>query len=156
MMTTEFIRAIERRITYNRKPDTKSSYYFGEGRKGLLPYRVNATLSGDGFKRITRTGRALEFVKKGEVKAVFTNSEHGSPYQLRPKGSRIHFSLWQAEEHPFLMGFSSIGRTNANGGMEDTKDLVVALGNPDTLELRIYPGAYDQREVIFNYLRSQL
>lgn len=156
MMTTEFIKGIERRITYHRKPDTKSSFYYGSGKSGLFPYRINVNTSGDGFKRITRTGRALEFRKKGEVRAVFTNSEHGSPYQLLSKGSRMHFSLWEAEEHPFLAGFSSIGRTNANDEMEDTKDLVVALGDSDTMEFRVYPGAYENREDIFTYLRSEL
>lgn len=156
MMTTEFIKSIEQRITYNRKPDTKSSFYYGSGKSGLFPYRINVNTSGDGFKRITRTGRALEFKRRGEVRAVFTNSEHGSPYQLQSKGSRMHFSLWEAEEFPFLGGFSSIGRTNAKGEMEDTKDLVVALGTSDTVEFRIYPGAYDQRDAIFNYLRSEL
>lgn len=156
MMTTEFIKGIERKAIYNRKPDTKTAFYFGEGRRSLLPYRISVTLSGDGFKRITQTGRALQFIKRGEVRAVFTNSEHGSPYQLLPKGSRMHFSLWEAEEHPFLVGFSSIGRTNANDKMEDTKDLVVALGDSDTMEFRVYPGAYEDREAIFTYLRSEV
>lgn len=155
MMTTEFCKAIEQRVTYHRKPDTKCSFYHGSGRKGLFPYRINATLTGDGFKRITRTGRALEFVKKGEVRAVFTKPEHGSPYQLG-KDARIHFSLWESEEYPFLLGFSSVGRTNAHGQIEDTNDLVIALGNADTLEFRIFPGAYEQRDGIFAYLRECL
>lgn len=161
-MNKQLIKAIEKRLTYRRNPETKSSFYREPGSSDLLPLRINFTIDPEGFHRTQRSGRAGAYKKVAELKARFTRSDARSPYRIFNGGAeeRVSFSIWEHESFPLLFGFADIGRTNEAGKMEGTPDLTVivrTLDNcRDTVELRIYPGLYPQREEVLAMLNEEV
>jgi hypothetical protein len=141
-------------LTYHRKPETKTSYLREPG-PGLLPERIG--FSTDGFTPIKRTGAAILFEKLGQVKAEFKKSEQ-SPYK-HPKALQafIHFTLFKIAGLPDA-GFANIafaGESESRSVIK-TNDLVIARfldSDRQTLEIRLFPGQYDQREEIVNRLK---
>lgn len=161
-MNKQLIKAIEKRLTYRRNPETKVSFYRQPGSSDVLPLRINFTVDPEGFSRLTRTGRAATFKKVADCKARFTRNDARSPYRIvnGETEERVSFSVWECADFPLLLGFADVGRTNERGKMEDTPDLVAivrTLDNcRDTLELRIYPGCYNQREAVLTLLNEEL
>jgi hypothetical protein len=161
-MNKQLIKAIEQRLTYRRNPDTKVSFYRQAGSSDVLPLRINFSNDPEGFRRLTRTGRAATYTKVADCKARFTRNDSRSPYRIQngKTEARVSFSLWACEDLPLLLGFADVGRTNENGRMEDTPDLVVivrTLDNcRDTLDVRIYPGLYPRREEVLSFLNDEV
>jgi hypothetical protein len=161
-MNNQFIKAIEKRLTYRREPSTKVSFHRQPGSSDVLPLRVNFWTDPEGFRRTSQSGRAGTYKKVAELKARFTRKDDRSPYRIYNGGAeeRISFSVWECKEYPLLWGFADVGRTNENAKMEGTQDLVVivrTLDNcSDTMEVRVYPGFYPQREAVLAMLNDEL
>ena len=161
-MNKQLIKVIEKRLTYRRNTDTKVSFYRQAGSSDVFPLRINFSNDPEGFSRLTRTGRAATYKKVADCKARFTRNDSRSPYRIHngETEERISFSVWECKEYPLLLGFADVGRTNERGKMEDTPDLVVivrTLDNcRDTLDVRIYPGLYYQREEVLTYLNEEV
>ena len=161
-MNKQLIKAIENRLTYRRNPETKVSFYREPGSSDVLPLRINFSTDPEGFRRIARTGRAGTYKKVADCKARFTRNDARSPYRVfnGRTEERVSFSVWECADFPLILGFADVGRTNAQGEMKDTPDLVVivrTLDNcRDTLELRIYPGFYPQREAVLTLINEEV
>lgn len=161
-MNTQLIKAIEKRLTYRRNPETKVSFYRQSGSSDALPLRINFSTDPEGFSRLTRTGRASTYKKVADCKARFTRNDAQSPYRVinSEAEERVSFSVWECADYPLILGFADVGRTNEKGKMEETPDLVAivrTLDNcRDTLELRVYPGLYPQREAVLTMLNEEL
>jgi hypothetical protein len=146
--------ASETVLTYHRKPETKTSYLREPG-PGLLPERIG--FSTDGFTPIKRAGAAILFEKLGQVKAEFKKSEV-SPY-VHPKAKHpfIHFTLFEIGEVQDS-GFANVAYSGEGKAIIKTNDLVIARfldTDRQTLEIRLFPGQYNQREEIVNRLRAK-
>ena len=158
----DFIKTIEKRLTYRRNPETKVSFYRQSGSSDVLPLRINFSTDPEGFRRIAQTGRAGSYKKVADCKARFTGKDTQSPYWIKNNVAeeRISFSIWECADFPLILGFADVGRTNENGKMETTPDLVVivrTLDNcRDTLELRVYPCLYPQREAVLTLINEEL
>lgn len=161
-MNKQLIKAIEKRLTYRRNPETKVSFYRQPESSNVLPLRINFSTDPEGFQRIAQTGRAAINRKVADCKARFTRNDSKSPYWVinGKTEERVSFSVWECKAFPLILGFADVGRTNENGRMENTPDLVAivrTLDNcRDTLELRIYPGLYNQREEVLTLLNEEL
>lgn len=146
------MKALEIVMHYHRKPETKTSYMREPG-PGTLPERIG--FSTDGFTPIKRTGAAKVHSKMGQVKADFKKTEV-SPYKpgktLKPY---IHFTLfWFDDIHDF--GFANIAYSGESGKLILTNDLIIARftdADRQTIEIRLFPGQYNQREEIGKSLR---
>jgi len=161
-MNKQLIKAIEKRLIYRRNPETKVSFYRQPGSSDVLPLRINFSTDPEGFRRIAQTGRAGTYKKVADFKARFTRNDSHSPYWIKngKTEERVSFSIWDCDNFPLLLGFADVGRTNENGRMEDTPDLVVIIRTldncRDTLEVRIYPGFYPQREEVLMMLNEEV
>ncbi|ARK12183.1 hypothetical protein A6C57_18615 [Fibrella sp. ES10-3-2-2] len=161
-MNKQLLKAIEKRCVYHRSPETKVSFYRQLGSSDALPIRVNFSTDPEGFQRIARTGRAIINKKVADFKARFTRKDNPSPYRIDNGHTeqRVSFSLWECSPYPLIYGFADVGRTNENGKMEQTPDLVVVVRTLDncldSLDIRIYPGLYSQREEVLNLLYAEL
>ena len=95
--------------------------------------------------------------KMGQVKADFKKTEV-SPYKsgkaLQPY---IHFTLfWFDEIQDF--GFANIAYSGDSGKLVLTNDLIIARftdADRQTIEIRLFPGQYNQREEIGQSLRAK-
>ncbi len=161
-MNKQLIKAIEKRLIYHRNPETKVSFYRQPGSSDLLPLRINFSIDPEGFQRIARTGRAATHKKVADFKARFTSKDSESPYCI-PNDiteQRVSFSVWECSCYPLLLGFADVGRTDERGKMEQTPDLVVLVRTLDncrnTIDIRLYPGFYDQREEVLTLLNAEL
>lgn len=161
-MNKQLIKAIEKRLTYRREPKAKVSFYRQSGSSDVLPSRINFSTDPEGFRRIAQTGRAGTYKKVADCKARFTRKDSSSPYWIKNSVAeeRISFSVWECANFPLILGFADVGRTNENGRIEQTPDLVVVVRTldncRDTLELRVYPGFYPQREAVLTLINEEL
>lgn len=148
------MKALEIVMHYHRKPETKTSYVREPG-PGTLPERIG--FSTDGFTPIKRTGAAMVHSKMGQMKADFKKTEE-SPYKsgkaLQPY---IHFTLfWFDEIQDF--GFANIAFAGESKKLILTNDLIIACfldADREIIELRLFPGQYNQREQIGMSLRAK-
>lgn len=161
-MNKQLIKAIEKRLVYRRNAETKASFYRQSGSSDVLPLRINFSIDPVGFQRIAQTGRAAIYKKAADCKARFTRKDTPSPYCIAngKTEERVSFSLWECPDFPLLLGFADVGRTNEHGRMENTPDLVVVVRTldncRDTLDVRIYPGLYKQREAVLTILNEEV
>ena len=161
-MNKQLIKAIEKRLIYRRKPDTKVGFYRQTGSSDVLPLRINFTTDPEGFQRIAHTGRAGSYKKVADCKARFTGKDSQSPYWIKNDVAeeRISFSVWGCVDFPLILGFADVGRSDEHGKMRETPDLVIVVRTldncRDTLELRVYPGLYPQREGVLTLINEEL
>ena len=155
-MNARFINNQEARFFYERKPDTKTSFYLKKGPIGILPRRIS--FDKIPLSKIRNKGRAKNQVFKGQIKATFTKKE-ASKYKACQ--GHIQSSIWAIPEHPILYGFGDVGVQDPTneGKTMGTHDLLIILSEDnckDTFELRIYPGFYPlNMEVAFTYLEKE-
>lgn len=161
-MSKHLFKSIEKRLIYRRNPETKVSFYRQAGSSDVLPLRVNFSTDPEGFRRIAQTGRAGTYRKVADFKARFTRNDSPSPYWIKNEQTeeRVSFSVWECENYPLFLGFADVGRSNETGKIEHTPDLVVIVRTidncRDTLELRVYPGLYSQREEVLKMLNEEV
>lgn len=142
-------------LRYERKEDTKGSFYLKSGDKNLFINRFSFTK--EVFKAPTKTGRAIIFVAVGQIKGDFTKSE-SSPYKVSTKEPRITLTLWRCEENPLVFGFGDVGYAYDDAvKIQSSNDLII-ITSPDnctdTIEVKIYPKCYDNVEVRTKILKS--
>jgi len=99
-MNERFIESCHSCIHYERKPETKSSYYQKAGERGILPERLSW-----GINAICKDSNKLKG-KISEINAVYRKAEQGL-YKLLNDG-KIHTSIWGSPEYPEFYGYGVI------------------------------------------------
>lgn len=152
-MIENYVKSKEVLLRYERKEDTKGSFYQVTG-KGVFINRFS--FSKDVFKHPIRTGRAIVFTAVGQIKGGFTKSEC-SPYKAPIKEPRISATLWKCD-NPLVFGFADVGYAyNDEGKIQSSGDLIV-ISSPDNcqsiIEVRIYPKCYEDTALREKILKS--
>ena len=148
------MKALEIVMHYHRKTGTQTSFLREPG-PGILPERIG--FSTDVFTPVKRTGAAFVYSKMGQVKADFKKAEV-SPYKSgKARQPYIHFTLfWFDDIQDF--GFANIAFAGEFGKLILTNDLIIASfldADREIIELRLFPGQYNQREEIGKSLRAK-
>jgi hypothetical protein len=99
-MNERFIESCHFPLIYERKPETKSSYYQKYGQGGILPARLSW-----GINSICKDSNKLKG-KINEINAVYRKAEVGL-YKMLNDG-KIHTSIWGIPEFPEFYGYGVI------------------------------------------------
>ena len=99
-MNERFIESSIISFIYQKKLDTKGSYYQVTGKGGILPRRISLGI----FVQKKKSVRDCE--KKNEINGQYRKTEAGIYKELN-KG-RIHSSIWEYPEYPLYYGYGII------------------------------------------------
>ena len=99
-MNDRFIESCHYSLTYQRKPETKGSYYQINGDRNILPCRISLGIFAQ------RKGSAKDNQKKNEINGTYKKAEEGFYSKLDNK--KIHSSIWGKEDYPEFYGYGII------------------------------------------------
>ncbi len=120
---------------YKLKDGTSTSYYWQRGSK-ILPNRLSISL-GPELTSAERKGRMLIESVIGEVKGTFTKPEQSPLKQHPPFG--IHSKIFRPDHYPNILGYSTIGISNADGKItRDSEQGFAAFIRIDPNTLKVF------------------
>jgi hypothetical protein len=145
-MNERFIKNCHTFLKYERKPETKGSYYLKEGNKDILPERISW-----GINAICKASNR-DSLKINEINGQYKKNESGA-YKDLNKG-KIHTSIWKAkEEYPEFYGYGIIDER-----FEIYDLLIIYSENICTSSFVIHifrgMGKPEYLETAFSYLRE--
>lgn len=135
-MTDEYLSKLMKAEVYQLKEGTSTSYYWKYG-DGNLPSRLS--IYDKEFSNVQRKGRNIMHPVAGQMAGKFRIDET-SPYKLH-KPYTLRSQIWTHEDFPALMGFGTIGISNADGKVEDVGDLLIFHRlDIKKIKILIFPG----------------
>jgi hypothetical protein len=99
-MNERFIESCHFPLIYERKAETKSSYYLKSGKDGILPARLSW-----GINSICKDSNKLKG-KINEINALYKKAEEGLYKKLND--GKVHTSIWGFPEYPEFYGYGII------------------------------------------------
>lgn len=147
-MNYRFIENCHSFIKYERKPETKGSYYLKEGNKGILPERISW-----GINAICKDSNKLKD-KINEINALYKKNEPGLYKGLN--NGKIHTSIWKGlKEYPEFYGY---GILDERFSLFDL--LIIYSDNNCTSSIEIHlfkgMGKPEYYETVFSYLHDYI
>jgi hypothetical protein len=144
-MNNRFIESCHFPLLYERKPETKSSFYQKAGIRGILPARISW-----GINSICKDSNKLKG-KINEINAQYKKAEEGL-YKMLNRG-KIHTSIWGLPEFPEFYGY---GILDERFNVYDL--LILYSGNncSSSIEIHLFRGMGKPEflEDAFNYCRN--
>jgi hypothetical protein len=146
-MNERFIEVNHIPFFYERKPETKGSFYMIEGGKGILPERISW-----GMFAICKDSNKLKG-KKNEINAIYRKDESGL-YKGLDKG-KIHTSIWGLQDFHEFYGYGIIDERF------DIYDLLIIYSDNNctsTIEIHLFKGMGkpEYLDIASSYLRSYI
>jgi hypothetical protein len=99
-MNARFIESCHIPLGYDKKPETKGSFYQSKGQRNILPERLSLGI----FAQKKHSQK--DSLKKNEINGIYKKAEEGLYSSLNNR--KIHSSIWGAEEYPEFYGYGII------------------------------------------------
>jgi hypothetical protein len=146
-MNARFIETCHIHLKYEKKPETKGSFYQCQGKKGILPDRISLGIFAQ------RKASANDYQKKNEINAKYKKAEEGIYYTLNDRN--IHSSIWGNAEFPEFYGYGIIDERY------NLYDLLVIYSDNNctsTLDIHVFRGMGkpEYKKPVFTYLRNYI
>lgn len=134
-------------LQYERKADTKESYYRIEGNPNILPKRISWGIHAQKIKS------DKDHLKRNEINANYNKNEDGF-YSGFPS-KKIHTSIWKEEDYPEFYGYGILDERYP------IKDLLIIYSNnncQNSFYIYIFKGMGNQDgiKIAFPFLRSYI
>jgi hypothetical protein len=146
-MNDRFIESCHFLLGYEKKPDTKGSYYQAKGQRNILPERISLGI----FAQHKASRKDSQ--KKNEINGIYKKAEAGIYSSLNER--RIHSSIWGMEEYPEFYGYGIIDERYSIYDL-----LILHSGNDcsSSFEVHLFRGMGkpEYLKQAFSYLRNQL
>jgi len=144
-MNDRFIESCYILLKYDRKPETKGSFYLTEGQKLILPERISWGI----FAQKKTSLKDIQ--KKNEINGIYKKDERGIYFDLDNK--KIHSSIWANEKYPEFYGYGIIDERYS------IYDLLIIYSEnlcSDSMEIHLFRGMGKPEfmESAFIYLRN--
>ena len=144
-MNDRFIESCWIPLSYQKKPETKGSFYQAGGKRGILPERLSMGI----FTQ--RKSSIRDILKKNEINGQYRKAEDGLYKELNE--GRIHSSIWGMEEYPEFYGYGVLDERF------DIYDLLILSSKDncsDSFQIHIFRGMGKPEflEAAFSFLRK--
>lgn len=117
-MNEKMLKASYQEVTYERKADTSSSYYWQSGSR-ILPNRASITMENE-VTKVAKKGRNLLHPVVGKFLAQFTRKEESPLKQNKP--FYVRTQIWQDEDYSQFIGYGTVGISDSVGRITDKSD----------------------------------
>ncbi len=144
-MNDRFIESCHYSMMYEKKPETKGSFYQSAGKRGILPNRISW-----GINAFSKTSNKLKG-KINEINGQYKVSEEGLYKELNQ--GKFHTSIWGFPLYPEFYGYGIFDERH------DLYDLVIVHSEnicSSSMDIHIFRGLgkLEYQEAAFNYLRN--
>jgi hypothetical protein len=146
-MNDRFIESCHIPLYYEKKPDTKGSYYQYNGKRNILPKRISLGIFAQ------RKTSQKDFHKKNEINAQYKKNEEGLYYSLNYR--KVHSSIWYNEDFPEFYGYGIIDERFS------IYDLIILYSGNNCIssfEIHLFRGLgkLEYQKQAFQYLREHI
>lgn len=145
-MNARFIESCWIPLSYQKKQETKSSYYQKKGKKGILPERLSMGIFAQKKQSLK------DIAKKNEINGQYKKSEEGLYRNLNQ--GKIHSSIWGFSKFPKFYGYGVI---DERYGVFDLL-IFYSEDNLENLDIHVFRGLGKPEYLIqaFSYLQSEI
>lgn len=146
-MNDRFIESCHIPVSYEKKPDTKGSFYQRAGMKNILPRRISLGIFAQ------KKASVRDNLKKNEINGLYKVAEEGLYSSLDAR--KIHSSIWGNDEYPEFYGYGIIDERFSIYDL-----IVIHSGNncSESFDIHIFRGLGkpEYQKDAFQYLRAYL
>lgn len=146
-MNDRFVESCHIPLSYEKKPETKGSFYLKDGKRNIMPQRISLGIFAQ------RKSSQKDFFKKNEINGLYRKDEEGYYYSLDNR--KIHSSIWGNDEFPEFYGYGIIDERFS------VFDLVILYSGNNcysSFEIHLFRGLGkpEYLKQAFQYLRAYL
>ncbi len=146
-MNDRFIKSCHLPLSYDKKPETKGSFYQSSGDRNILPQRLSLGIFAQ--KKASQNDNQ----KKNEINGQYKRTEEGLYYSLDSR--KIHSSIWSNPEFPEFYGYGII---DERFSVFDLLILYSGNGCSTSFEIHLFRGLGkpEYLKYAFQYLRAYI